>query len=851
MDESTEGNVTSKSMQIVAIIFFIIGVLFLCAGAFMTPELVASRFSQDGILEAGTIERVQNARLLAFSLGVVVALFGVFLFVWPGLLALRWGSHLTHSVVGWSRQPRAIWLILLVIILAGITLRCYFYIGFVRTDSFWTTASAHSLARGGDFFEYATYYGRARRVLIYGTWLMFKLFGRSDFSASALPMLFSVGMIPLIFLIGRKLWTARLGLLAAAIYAIAPPEIAISSFLLPDAILPFFIGLSVLFFLYGKESKRQRLRQMLFFMAGVIITSSFFVREDGPMVIGIFAMNWVLFDRRHWRDYLWVVGGFMLSLVPAVLLVWDDVVFTFAGAFSFLPGRNILEQVMIAPFYKPQFLSILVTEKFHQFLYIPALGSLLFGMFYYWQRRKLKRSHLDISLVLTWFLWFYLFLDFIAPHLVKMYPEPRFTSILLPPAVLALAWGMWRFWGFVQRRAWSPNWKRMVSLIVPGYLIFIMAISYAPLKSNQHQYYNVEYYWKVPATYLGKLDPKPIHFIGQNTRDQHIWDKKMSFFLDYRWPDVPYYVQHPTEQVYPGVKDEYLPLVLNFQSEFLDWYDCYVLEDIVDSRSLARSLYSIEDAYVLANPNSLAKSGLDYLIPEDWIIVKRFQEIHNWRERDRILYEAPEKELPAESEAWYHQGLQLAEKGDLEEALKKLRVAILLDPNNNQARALHENVRLRLYDLDVASDELNVALLRTGTRIEDVKGEIPDPLDGVAEVLTLPRKNRWSSGRYLRFSGESELPVSLTLDFGQVRAVHGVRIQWRDYPSIKGSSWRLLYDAGDGAWHLLDQVEAAENKAYELLLSETLEMEKLKLVVTSINEGQRQRGIRIDRVIVY
>jgi len=852
-------------MRAIAIVFFAIGVLFLCTGMFMTPSLVASHFSPDGVLELGTIQRIQNARLLATCVGAAIALVGGLVFTCPGLL-LQWVSHLArlegrlflwaswllrkagHLIChagGWVKQTKAIWVLLLIIIALGLGIRCYFYIGLVRPDSFWTTASAYSLTQSGDFFKYANYYGRSRLVLIYGTWLMFELFGPNDISASILPMLFSIATILLIFLIGRKLWTAGVGLLAATIYAIAPPSIAISSFLLPDPIMPFFMSLAVLLFLYGQESKRCQIRRMLLFLTGVTIMLSFFVRENGPVAIGIFATYWLLFDRHRWRDYLWVVSGFILALAPSLLLVWDDVVLFFGLVFAH-PGSKILIRMEKLPFYKLKFLTNLLTQRLFQFLYIPALGTFLYSLFYWWRRRKTQGTTYGITFVLAWFFLLYLYLDLIGPWLHGNWWAPRYASILLPPAVLALAWGMWRFLGFVQRRAWSPNWKRMVSLIVPGYLIFIMAISYTPLKSNQHQHYNVNYYWKVPATYLGKLDPKSIHFIGDN-----VWNKKMSFFLDYRWPDAPYYARASKEEVYPGVKEEYLPIVLELQEDFLQWQTLYVHDESNQLPVLGPFLRRIEEAYVLVNPNTFAKQGLDYLIPEDWEVVRRFQDVGNWRERDRILYWAPQRKLPALSQAWVAEGIRLAEKGLLEDALARLRMAIMLDPTDQLARTVHEELRNQLFVTGSESDELDVALLRSGTRIEEIQGRVVNPLYSVAEALTLPRDNRWISGHYLYFDGENELPISITLNFEQSRRVHYVAIRWKNYPSITGSSWKILYDPGDGSWSLLDEVRVGENTPYELLLSEPLEMQRLKVMVTSVNESETAKGIRIERIIVY
>jgi len=833
----------SEKKVVIGVIFVTAGILAVVTAVLVTPGVLATRFTSDGTLPPSVVFHIQRLRLLTGAVGLVTGLVGMGFLLRFGFL-LRWWDAIVPRVQTLRKHPQAWMLVLLVVVLIGVGIRCYFYVGLVRPDSFWTTASAHSLLQGGDYFEYSTYYGRSRRVLIYGTWLMFKLFGESDISASLLPLLFSIGTILLVFFIGRKLWTTGIGLLAAGIYATAPPDIAISSFLLPDPIMPFFIALSVLLFLLGREEEGKR-RPTWFLLAGATIAFSFYVRENGPAAIGIFVLNWVLFDRRRWRDYMWILAGFAFSLPVVVASVWEDAALFFERVFVNNPTLNLEERLtQVSLLAHNSFTKILVTSRLHAPIYIPA-----FGVFIYWLlcrccRGGKQRKPLWEPMVFTWLAWLLFYLEILAPHLHGYRQLPRYTSILLPPSVLALAWGIVKFRILVCTHKAESHWTKIVTwTILICYIIVLLCIPYGPLKNTQTQYYNVTYYWKVPAEFLGRQEAKPIYFLGENT-----WDKKMEFFLHYRWPDVPYYVG---KEIYLGVKDKYLPLVRSLTNDFLSWYDTYVLDNVADSTSLARSLYSIEDAYVLVNPNTFTKAGLDYLIPEDWAIVKRFQDIHNWRERDRILYEAPKRNLPAVSEAWIEKGLQLAEEGRLDDSLRSLRTAILLDPSNEKARALHEKIRLRLYALEAESDELNIALLRTGTQIEQVEGEIPNYLYGVAEAVTLPRDNRWSSSHYLYFDGESELPILLTLNFGQSRRVHCVAIRWKNDPSITGSSWKILYDPGDGSWNLLDEVRAKENAPYELLLSEPLEMQRLKVMITSVNESESAKGIKIERIIVY
>jgi 4-amino-4-deoxy-L-arabinose transferase-like glycosyltransferase len=828
-------------MRIAGGISLVVGCGLIAIGQVTVFKLVVRLFSSAGIVEYPVLESLRAGRAVAFGLGALVCALSGFLLVFPRL-ARDWASWLGARIHRVTDSPRTVWLVLLGIVLIGLAVRAYFYVGLVRTDSFWTTASAHSLIKGDRFFEYSTYYGRSRRILIYGTWLVFSIFGESELATTLLPLACSLGTIVLLFFIGRKLWSSRAGLIAAAIYALAAPDIALSSFLLPDPMMPFFLSAAMLLFLKGRDPHRPWTKRGLFFGAGGVTALTFLVRENGPIAVGVFLLYWILFDRRRWRDY--AVGALGFGLILALILygVRDDLSLYFGK--MFVDSTDAGAADVVRTYRHLGFLRILASDPLYFPLYWPILVSFLAGIRAAWRRRRDVFN--GIGLVVVWFGWLYVYLDFLGRYVHGFGNIPRYTSILLPPAVLLLAWAIER----LRNQAWVRT-RRLVRaatyLLLLGYLVFVLTSGYELLQRAQTQHRMVNYYWEAPAQWLRNLEFRSIYFLGENT-----WDKKMSFFLHYTWPDVPYYVQTTGgESVYPGVKPEYLGKVEALQEEFREWRRRYVMDDPGELASLGPEIYKIEDAYVLVNPNTLVTMGLDYLIPDDWQVLERFQECRNWRERDRILYYAPERDTLPDSDAWVADALRSVERGDLEQALRRLRFAVMLDPENQAARQLHESVRLRLLSEGGGSDELNVALLQAGTWIEGTEGELVNPLYNVAQALTLPRENRWVPQHYCYFDGKNELPIAVTLEFGQPRTIHNLEIRWRDYPSYVGSAWEAYGDRGDGSWSLIGRVHVEEDRLYELGLREATEFTRIKLLVTAIGEAQRSAGIRIERIIIH
>ena len=58
----------------VGIIFIVVSLLSLCAGLVISPAFVESRLSADHSLKTGTVERIQDGRRTAATLGIITAI---------------------------------------------------------------------------------------------------------------------------------------------------------------------------------------------------------------------------------------------------------------------------------------------------------------------------------------------------------------------------------------------------------------------------------------------------------------------------------------------------------------------------------------------------------------------------------------------------------------------------------------------------------------------------------------------------------------------------------------------------------------------------------------------------------
>ena len=77
---------SNKFVKIIGLIGIGVGVLLVLASFFITPIFVANHFSPDGILEEGTIRRIQSVRFSAAVSGIFAVVFGALIYIYPSTL---------------------------------------------------------------------------------------------------------------------------------------------------------------------------------------------------------------------------------------------------------------------------------------------------------------------------------------------------------------------------------------------------------------------------------------------------------------------------------------------------------------------------------------------------------------------------------------------------------------------------------------------------------------------------------------------------------------------------------------------------------------------------------------------
>jgi mannosyltransferase len=152
--------------------------------------------------------------------------------------------------------------------------------------------------------------------------LWMHLFGNSEASLRSLSLLASVGSIPLLYILGRNLLSAEVGIYAAFLFSFAPFQIAYAQEARPYSLLVFFALLSTLFAVkLWRGAKEWR---WLFAYA----TAALFGLYLHYFFIWNVLFHWILvtFSQRRNRGFLFR-WGVMQMFVVGIFLLWAPTLF--------------------------------------------------------------------------------------------------------------------------------------------------------------------------------------------------------------------------------------------------------------------------------------------------------------------------------------------------------------------------------------------------------------------------------------------------------------------------------------------------------------------------------------------
>ena len=224
------------------------------------------------------------------------------------------------------------------------------YYPILSTDEAITALSVKGILQHGySVFPSGVLYFKELLFTYPTSWLC-KTFGLNEFALRVFNLPFSVGLILLIYLMGKKLFSAKEAILSAAIMTFATWELEFSRYSRSYILFQFLLILSVYIF-FKAFVKEERINKILLFLLFVLTV---FSSMQGVVLMVIFLSLWLIKGRELFKS---VTVAFIL-LFSGFIIIWSQLFSILVGpiqlqgytaeSFSII---NIIKRINIPKFY--------------------------------------------------------------------------------------------------------------------------------------------------------------------------------------------------------------------------------------------------------------------------------------------------------------------------------------------------------------------------------------------------------------------------------------------------------------------------------------------------------------------
>jgi len=262
-----------------------------------------------------------------------------------------------------------------------------------------------------------------------------KIFGENNFAFRFPSAILGILSVWLLYLLGRKMFSQKVGLLSAAVLAATLNHVYISRVGMQESYVIFFILLASYFFLKAVE------REKYFLWTGLALGLGFLTKYTAFVLIPIFLVYLVLFNRGAFRKKFFWLGILLVTAIFSPVIIYNLKMYQAVGHFDFQfsyvfnqphpewnlqPGKEIGSLAERLENFVPR----TIASNSWSFLFLAGL-ALLSGLILFIKEPKkslLKYGFLAISLVFLFLL------------LLKIGPSYRFLTMLAP--FLALTVGI-------------------------------------------------------------------------------------------------------------------------------------------------------------------------------------------------------------------------------------------------------------------------------------------------------------------------------------------------------------------------------------------------------------------------
>ncbi|MBI3529611.1 MAG: glycosyltransferase family 39 protein [Betaproteobacteria bacterium] len=330
-------------------------------------------------------------------------------------------------------DPEPAWLFGLFLLALLLRLACF--TGIIASDDLGYSGYAQLLAEGRYVPEYHHFAIRYGLILPVG--LIYALFGISEWSTIALPLFASSLSVVLLALIGARLFSLRVGLIAGLLYATFPGELRYATVLVPEAVAGCYVLLAVLVHVRTEN----RAPVALGALAGACLGIAYLTKEPALFIAPALFIDAVL--RRRWQQAFGIVVGIgaIIACEHAYYLVTTgDLLFRLHA----LASHNKMNDTNAG---RVAFdLAYRLFKSYPRMMLVPdknfglhSLATLVLSGVAFWCFRKDRRTYF----LLIWASLPWIYLNFGSSsfaHYIVIPIAPRYIDFAYPPLFLLAAW---------------------------------------------------------------------------------------------------------------------------------------------------------------------------------------------------------------------------------------------------------------------------------------------------------------------------------------------------------------------------------------------------------------------------
>jgi 4-amino-4-deoxy-L-arabinose transferase-like glycosyltransferase len=180
-------------------------------------------------------------------------------------------------------------------------------------DNIWYARTSHQLASGTYQVQEVTF--TIRYGILVPTAFFYLLGGVTELTSVLYNLLCSLGMVALTYMIALRMFSTKVGVVAAFIIALFPLNVLHATQLYPDIPLALVTGIGIWLFLrYHLYERKAR----YLFLSGVCCGIGYLIRQSVFFLLVFFLIYWLVFSRR-WGAYWGILSGLLPFLLADML----------------------------------------------------------------------------------------------------------------------------------------------------------------------------------------------------------------------------------------------------------------------------------------------------------------------------------------------------------------------------------------------------------------------------------------------------------------------------------------------------------------------------------------------------